>query len=98
MTKVENPKNVDVIKGDNVDVDLGAKTISVSRGNNPAALVKITNWGRRPGGPVTLWDGAEPPTLCVAGPHIRLDCYPPLAHAARAEALVSYTTGLCEGT
>ena len=41
MTKVENPKNVDVIKGDNVDVDLGAKTISVSRGSNPAALVKI---------------------------------------------------------
>lgn len=42
MTKVENPKNVDVIKGDKVDVDLGAKTISVSRGNNPATLVKIT--------------------------------------------------------
>ncbi len=41
MTKVENPKNVDVIKGDKVDVDQGAKTISVSCGNNPAPLVKI---------------------------------------------------------
>lgn len=42
MTEVENPKNVDVIKGDKVDVDLWAKTILVSRGNNPAPLVKIT--------------------------------------------------------
>lgn len=39
--KVENPKNVDVIKGDKVDVDLGGRTISVSRGNNPAPRVKM---------------------------------------------------------